>query len=1496
MKRPPTVEKSIFAFTGSKMAASITTIYLFLFVISPSVFAATITGMVYKAADNLPLTGKPVQIAVFTADSACRENTHVTGSGINTTDGTYTINNLAAGTYYLKTSHNNTGYVDEWWDGTFSNYNCYSAQPLVVTADGTHSNINFKLEEGGTITGTVKGVDGNPLIGVPVHVNVETTGGSACDQHWFVTSSGVNTSNGTYTIPAVPPGNHYLHIWNNNTNYTEDWWAGADTLSDPHCEKAKTVTVTARMTTQNIDFQLEEGGSISGTVYMSDGTTPITGQTEIYINAFAGGDGCNTTFAGGGRINLDGTYTISGLAAGAYYLRPGMNGPSYIEESWASPLSTPSCSQAQTVTVVSGQTATGKDFQLDQGARISGHVTGVSRGDHICLYAYTQVEGDPCNRDQQAGGSDIDENGDYSFVVPPGTYFIYFDPSCGVNTNNLLPEYWTTDNNGTIDCNQADNFLVNAGDETTKNITLDQQGAIISGTATDLNQNPIEGLTVEASTSGCNWGTSYYATTDADGNYAITVPGGAQFKVGSCQNCGNSPSGFWLDEFWDGADGTSDCNSAGIITSDIATPQTANFELAPGARISGQITGNYGDNVCINAFTLIDNTCNREQWAGGTGSDESGNYSLVVPAGTYFLQFDPDCGNNPNYLLGEYWKDGDQGTTDCAEASSFTLANAGDQTTKNIALDQPGAVISGHISGTAGGTVCVNLAVQNSGNQGICDASWPGYGRHTDANGDYSFVAPPGTYLLSTSPCGPDDPSYLVHESWTDDSNGTTDCSQADSFELSTGTNPSKNIALAMGGKVAGHVYEAGSSTPISGETFVRVDAYAGDPCADNSYIGGADVDLSDGSYITSGLPPGEVFIKVNHAEHHADSWWTATGITDDCSKASPVTVTASATTGGKDFSLPKDTDSDGVNDTDEANYGLDINKIDSDGDGIDDETEVSLFREIYTVPFNGDLDGDGKTNINDDDIDGDSNSDVQEIARGSNPTNATSTPPALVLYDDFSSSSLDSTKWKTGEVIRETINGQLHLGLGSTPLNKNYVGLSAAPAAGALKTWVTMQPGAQRATNGMIATGIGGDYYNTVANATNFIGQVDASLYIGDTGSGYKAWFTLSEVTSADGSTWNVIVSQEISLSQALAVGSTYALEIVYNGNNGFTFKVHAVNTGTSSETLIGSSTYTGPDKRSTYASARALKSRVSGGRLIAAYDNVKTGGDGTSYTLYDDFSAAPLDQTKWNKLEYTIERTTSGQARLLSHSNGDTQRTVLGFKRRFQYTEAVITIDPNSWQNNGARGRGQLAGYLYNESHGPNSGQPYNGAEGDIFVHNQISKKSSEENFIGNTWHSRTLDAADTSWDQEYYRQFALPIATSQRYKLFIGWGGEFLVLGIQNLTTMAVEAEIKPIESAKYLPFTDFHALRSRVDGNGGQGVQISSFDDVYVSGDELAIDGDLNVDGNVDLSDAILGLKTLTGDNAMQTWSAGDVNGDGRIGLPEVMEVMNKVSGP
>jgi hypothetical protein len=302
------------------------------------------------------------------------------GSAMTNPDGSYAIQGLPTGTYYVQTYNmSQSNYVNEWWTGAFpdpSNFDCNQAQGSTVAAGGDVSGRNFRLDMGGTISGTVRDSDGDAITAVQITVHADT--GDPCGWRQTVGSGTTSSSDGTYAIMGLPPGAYYLQTNNmTQSNYVNEWWTGGD--PDPSnfdCNQAQGSTVTAGGEVSGKDFRLDTGGTVSGTVYHSNGSDPIE-DAMIEVQAFrATPDGGRYWTASGWTNQTNGTYTIAGLPQGLYYLQTSNMGANYLNAWWAETGSVLDGSGAGSFTLSEGAVEYNKNFQLDIGATISGTATG----------------------------------------------------------------------------------------------------------------------------------------------------------------------------------------------------------------------------------------------------------------------------------------------------------------------------------------------------------------------------------------------------------------------------------------------------------------------------------------------------------------------------------------------------------------------------------------------------------------------------------------------------------------------------------------------------------------------------------------------------------------------------------------------------------------------------------------------------------------------------------------------------------------------------------------------------------------------------------------------------------------------------------------------------------------------------------------------------------------------------------------------------------------
>ena len=149
---------------------------------------------------------------------------------------------------------------------------------------------NFQLDVGAVISGTVYYSDGITPV-TASHVDVHVFTGDPCGENNYIVSISTDTADGIYTIAGLAPETYYLRAFEQGgLTLLEEWWASPNSVYD--CGSANSITVTSGQVENNIDFQLDYGVMITGTVYESDGVTPVIGQ-QIQVDAFTTSDPCS---------------------------------------------------------------------------------------------------------------------------------------------------------------------------------------------------------------------------------------------------------------------------------------------------------------------------------------------------------------------------------------------------------------------------------------------------------------------------------------------------------------------------------------------------------------------------------------------------------------------------------------------------------------------------------------------------------------------------------------------------------------------------------------------------------------------------------------------------------------------------------------------------------------------------------------------------------------------------------------------------------------------------------------------------------------------------------------------------------------------------------------------------------------------------------------------------------------------------------------------------
>jgi Carboxypeptidase regulatory-like domain len=203
-------------------------------------------------------------------------------------DGNYRILGLTEGHYRVFVWGGQGGWIDEFYQETPFHH---EATPVHVINGNDTPDIDFTMEHGGSISGNVSDVNG-PLEGV--HVDACAWDDSFC----FGAETGPD---GNYTVYGLPAGDYRAFVWGGQGGWVSEYYQ-----ETPFHHEAMAVGVSVGSDTPGIDFSMEPGGSISGTVFDTEGN-PLGG---IGVDIESGGFGACT--------DENGYYNLEGLPLGTY--------------------------------------------------------------------------------------------------------------------------------------------------------------------------------------------------------------------------------------------------------------------------------------------------------------------------------------------------------------------------------------------------------------------------------------------------------------------------------------------------------------------------------------------------------------------------------------------------------------------------------------------------------------------------------------------------------------------------------------------------------------------------------------------------------------------------------------------------------------------------------------------------------------------------------------------------------------------------------------------------------------------------------------------------------------------------------------------------------------------------------------------------------------------------------------------------------------------------
>ena len=250
------------------------------------------------------------------------------------------------------------GYQDE----SYNNHKCTietcdTADPVAVTLGATTSGIDFALDPGGRISGTVRDVNNSPLAIVNVQVHDST--GEQIDE---VTTD----ASGNFITSGLPSGTYYVGT-DNSLGLVDYLWNNILCVGG-FCDQTQgtPISVTVPSTTSGINFVLTPGKAISGTVTAAAGGAPLE---DVFINLVNSSGG----FVGGAITDASGAFTTGAVPPGTYFANTFAN--NYVQQLYNHISCTTGCPTTNgTPIVVSNQPVTNINFSLI--ATGTGSITG----------------------------------------------------------------------------------------------------------------------------------------------------------------------------------------------------------------------------------------------------------------------------------------------------------------------------------------------------------------------------------------------------------------------------------------------------------------------------------------------------------------------------------------------------------------------------------------------------------------------------------------------------------------------------------------------------------------------------------------------------------------------------------------------------------------------------------------------------------------------------------------------------------------------------------------------------------------------------------------------------------------------------------------------------------------------------------------------------------------------------------------------------------------
>jgi len=433
-------------------------------------------------------------------------------------NGEYEIGGLPPGKYILEAVPSpGKNYISVYYQDSDT---LTGVDPNLVIKNANQLECDFKLTEGGRVTGQITGIpkDLNEIFIIEpfenslpfFHIDLYEAKTRELMEKTNEEIVAIDSNTWSYEIIGIPPGEYKIGISDllKPRQLVKKYFIDPSNEFDPDdvflYEKATNILIDP-ITNPNsvVNFYWDEKGAII------QGKVEIDSQDSAMIKIAAYKEETTGEFVDTGiymdvNAYVDGNYSLSGLSKGTYILKASdmtdnhLHAAEYYKADINDNAFTSDDADGIDIPLI-GQSYSSYDFQLNQYGIIKGTIT---KGDSSLLFSGAWVylyKAEDINLLAPYQSQVTDSNGQYSFTgLPKGSYKIRArEPSDEYDPNNsLVPRFYTHDiNNYAFNIEGGDDVVVNYADPNSTDsldICLWQEEARIIGAVKINDLNPLE--------------------------------------------------------------------------------------------------------------------------------------------------------------------------------------------------------------------------------------------------------------------------------------------------------------------------------------------------------------------------------------------------------------------------------------------------------------------------------------------------------------------------------------------------------------------------------------------------------------------------------------------------------------------------------------------------------------------------------------------------------------------------------------------------------------------------------------------------------------------------------------------------------------------------------------------------------------------------------------------------------------------------------------------